>query len=162
MATIRASIDGRAECRRPNAFSRACCERVTIGLIDHRPEEDMIESQLLDRTGRRRSPATFASFHQGQTPCNKGLRYPPDPPSVNEIIAVIRTAGDRPEGLRLRGLIVVLWRAGLRISEASALAESDLDRGCGAVLVRHGQCRIRHWPCYAGAPVMPNGRPMSM
>jgi integrase len=113
--------------------------RVTIGLIDHRPEEDIMESQLLDRTGRRRSPATLASFHRGQTPRNQGLRYPPDPPTVEEIIAVMRTAGDRPEGLRLRGVIVVLWRAGLSISEALPLAESDLDRGRGAVLFRRGK-----------------------
>ena len=39
---------------------------------------------------------------------------------------------------RLRGLIVVLWRAGLRISEALALAEADLDSRRGAVLVRRG------------------------
>ena len=34
---------------------------------------------------------------------------------------------------------MLLWRAGLRISEALALQESDLDRGRGAVLVRHGK-----------------------
>jgi integrase len=33
----------------------------------------------------------------------------------------------------------VLWRAGLRISEALALAESDLDARRGAVLVRRGK-----------------------
>ena len=33
----------------------------------------------------------------------------------------------------------MLWRAGLRISEALALAESDLDRSRGAVLVRRGK-----------------------
>jgi site-specific recombinase XerD len=33
----------------------------------------------------------------------------------------------------------LLWRAGLRISEALALAEPDLDRRRGAVLVRHGK-----------------------
>jgi site-specific recombinase XerD len=36
-------------------------------------------------------------------------------------------------------LIVVLWRAGLRISEALALAESDLDAVQGSVLIRHGK-----------------------
>jgi site-specific recombinase XerD len=36
-------------------------------------------------------------------------------------------------------LIVLLWRAGLRISEALALHESDLDRSRGAVLVRCGK-----------------------
>ncbi len=94
---------------------------------------------LLDCAGRRRSPATLSSFHQGRAPCNKGRRYPPDPPSVEEIIAVMRACGSRPEGVRLRAVIVVLWRAGLRISEALALSESDLDRRRGAVLVRHGK-----------------------
>jgi len=51
----------------------------------------------------------------------------------------MRCAGDRPDGLRTRGLIVVLWRAGLRISEALSLAESDLDPARGAVLVRRGK-----------------------
>jgi site-specific recombinase XerD len=37
------------------------------------------------------------------------------------------------------GLIVALWRAGLRISEALALTESDLDPSRGAILVRHGK-----------------------
>ena len=112
---------------------------------------------LLDCAGRRRSPATLSSFHQGRAPRNKGRRYPPDPPSVEEIIAVMRACGSRPEGVRLRAVIVVLWRAGLRISEALALSESDLDRRRGAVLVRRGLCRIRHNPCYAECPVMPSG-----
>src|SRR5947209_3376449 len=106
---------------------------------------------LLDCAGRRRSPATLSGFHQGRPSRNNGLRYPPDPPTVEEIIAVMRAAGDRPDGLRLRGVIVVLWRAGLRVSEALALAESDLDRVRGAIQVRHGLCRIRHRPAYAGA-----------
>jgi hypothetical protein len=94
---------------------------------------------LFDCVGRRRSPATLASFHEGHPPRNKGLRYPPDPPTVEEIIAVMRAAGDDPGGVRLRGLIVVLWRAGLRISEALALSETDLDPERGAILVRHGK-----------------------
>jgi site-specific recombinase XerC len=94
---------------------------------------------LLDRAGRRRSQATLSGFHRGRVPRNKGLRYPPDPPPPEEIIAVMRAAGDGPEAMRLRGLIIVLWRAGLRISEALALAETDLDRQRGAVLVRAGK-----------------------
>jgi len=89
--------------------------------------------------GARRSPATLPSFHEDRAPRNKGLRYPPDPPTVEEIIAVMRAAGVHPDGMRLRGVIVVLWRAGLRISEALALTESDLDRSRGAVLVRRGK-----------------------
>jgi site-specific recombinase XerD len=67
------------------------------------------------------------------------LRYPADPPPVEEIVQVMRAAGAGADGARLRGLIVVLWRAGLRISEALALAESDLNRDRGAILVRRGK-----------------------
>jgi len=58
---------------------------------------------------------------------------------VEEIIAVMRATGDGPDAVRLRGVIVVLWRAGLRISEALALNETDLDPDRGALLVRHGK-----------------------
>jgi site-specific recombinase XerD len=94
---------------------------------------------LLDRAGRRRSPATLPGFHAGRPPRNKGLQYPADPPKVEEIIAVMREAGDSPHGRRLRGLIVVLWRAGLRIQETLALAEADLDKRRGSLLVRRGK-----------------------
>ena len=50
----------------------------------------------------------------------------------------MRAAGDGPDRVRLRGVIVVLWRAGLRVTEALALAESDLDRVRGPIQVRHG------------------------
>jgi integrase len=46
---------------------------------------------------------------------------------------------DGLHGRRLRGLIVILWRAGLRVQEALALAESDLDPRRGALLVRRGK-----------------------
>jgi integrase len=98
-----------------------------------------MESVLLDVAGHRRSPATMPGYHRGRPPRNKGEQYPADPPTVEEIIAVMRIVGDRADGHRLRALIVVLWRAGLRISEALALQESDLDRSRGAVLVRHGK-----------------------
>ena len=45
---------------------------------------------LLDAAGRRRSPATLPGFHAGRPPRNKGLRYPADPPTVEEIVAVMR------------------------------------------------------------------------
>ena len=47
---------------------------------------------------------------------SKGRRYPADPPRVEEIVAVMRQAGERAHGLRVRGVIAVLWRAGLRIA----------------------------------------------
>ena len=51
----------------------------------------------------------------------------------------MRCAGATPYGLRARALVVLLWRAGLRVSEALALAESGLDRSTGGVLVRLGK-----------------------
>jgi site-specific recombinase XerD len=95
--------------------------------------------QLLDATGRRRSPATLPGFRAGTAPRNKGQRYPADPPTVDEIVAVMRHAGNLPHGNRLNGLIVVLWRAGLRINEALSLTESDLDQRRGSILIRHGK-----------------------
>ena len=52
---------------------------------------------------------------------------------------MMRAAGDAPDGVRLRGVIIALWRAGLRISEALALTETDLDSDRGALLIRHGK-----------------------
>jgi integrase len=51
----------------------------------------------------------------------------------------MRTAGDGAHGRRLRGLIVIMWRAGLRIQEALALTEGDLDHRRGSLLVRRGK-----------------------
>ncbi len=99
----------------------------------------MTISAVLDSAGRRRSPATLPGFHAGRPPRNKGMRYPADPPTVEEIIAVMRNAGDNRHGWRLRALIVVLWRGGLRIQEALALAEPDLDPRRGSLLVRNGK-----------------------
>ena len=97
------------------------------------------QQSRLDAAGYRRSPATMPGHHRGRAPRNKGLRFPADPPTVEEIIAVMRATGEGPDGVRLRALIVILWRAGLRISEALDLAETDLDRSRGAVLVRRGK-----------------------
>jgi hypothetical protein len=52
---------------------------------------------------------------------------------------VMRAARDRLHGRRLRGLVVVLWQAGLRIDKALALREPDLDRRRGSLLVRRGK-----------------------
>src|SRR3954454_3170382 len=100
---------------------------------------------LFDVAGRRRSPATLPGFGAGRPPRNKGLTYPADPPTVEEIVAVMRAAGDSPHGRRLRALIVVLWRASLRVHEALALSESDLDqrRGSGAGPSRQGRPTAR-------------------
>ena len=58
----------------------------------------------------------------------------------------MREAGTTPHGLRMRGLIVVLWRAGLRIHEALALTEADLDARRGPLFcILTGPTRGRGW-----------------
>jgi Phage integrase family len=99
----------------------------------------MTVATALDAAGRRRSPATMPGYHAGRPPRNKGMRYPADPPTVDEIVAVMRHIADDRHGWRLRAMIVVLWRAGLRIHEALALTEHDLDPRRGSVLVRSGK-----------------------
>src|SRR5829696_7080861 len=118
-----------------------------------------------DRAGRRPSPATMPGFLASRSPRNKGLRYPADPPKVEEIIAVMRAAGDGAHGRRLRGLIVILWRAGLRVQEALALAEGDLDpatrlaarpprQGRTPPRGRHGRLGLARAPALAGPPLL--------
>ena len=98
---------------------------------------------LLDAAGRRRSPATIPGHLTGRAPRNKGMQYPPDPPRPEEIIVVLRQAGHDRHGLRLRALIAVLWRGGLRISEALALTETDIGAARGSLLIRSGITRQR-------------------
>lgn len=91
-----------------------------------------MQSVLLDIAGHRRSPATMPGYHRGRPPRNKGEHYPAGPPTVEEIVAVMRTVGDRADGHRLRALIVLLWRAGLPFGQqarAAGIAQSMGSRG---------------------------------
>ena len=99
----------------------------------------MSVSPPLDSLGRRRPPAAVPGYLAGRRPGTRAANYPADPPRTEEIIAVMRCCGDGLHGDRARGLIVVLWRAGLRIQEALDLTELDLDPRRGSVLVRRGK-----------------------
>src|SRR4051812_21420105 len=99
----------------------------------------MSDLRPLDSLGRPRSPDAVPGLLAGRPSPNKGRRYPADPPRTEEIILVMRCAGDGLHGDRTRGLIVVLWRAGLRIQEALDLNELDVDAPRGSVLVRCGK-----------------------
>ncbi len=80
------------------------------------------------------------------------------PPTIDEIVAVMRQAGHDRHGHRLSALTVVLWRAGLRINEALSLTETDLDQRRGSILVRHGkddrprEVGMDAWACARVAP----------
>lgn len=94
-------------------------------------------TELLDARGYPRASGTLPGAHAGRPPANKGRTYPADAPKIGEIVAVLAALPETPHGRRLRALIVLLWRSGLRISEALALELVDLDDP--AIVVRRGK-----------------------
>ncbi len=73
-------------------------------------------------------------------PTNEGRRFPAEPLTAEEVRALISAVpGKGPLGVRNRALIALLWRSGLRISEALALRPADLDERNGTLRVRNGK-----------------------
>jgi integrase len=68
----------------------------------------------------------------------QGMRYPADLSAVEEILVVMRNA-PMPSRLARATDHRRLWLAGLRITEALAQAEPDLDPRRGSVFVRYGK-----------------------
>lgn len=68
-----------------------------------------------------------------------GRELPPEVYTRDEMSRVLRSCGRGRTGVRNRALIVVLWRAGLRVSEALALRPQDLSPAEGTVRVRKGK-----------------------
>ncbi|HEU4656863.1 MAG TPA: site-specific integrase [Capillimicrobium sp.] len=82
----------------------------------------------------------WAKARKGVPPANAGQLFPPQVLTSDEVAALIRACSTRgPSGVRNRALLVVLWRAGLRISEALALFPRDLDLAHGLIRVRRGK-----------------------
>lgn len=105
---------------------------------------------ILDARGRRRSKATMPGFGEGRAPKSKGKKYPPQPYEVTDVFLLLNACEPTPgrrlrwdeqmAAIRLRALIALLWRSGLRISEALALDdEVDLNRADRTITVRHGK-----------------------
>jgi integrase/recombinase XerD len=75
-----------------------------------------------------------------RVPANKGRKLPPEPLSTDEVRSLIRACSTRATtGIRNRALIAVLYRAGLRISEALTLLPKDLDAQASTIRVLHGK-----------------------
>ncbi len=68
-------------------------------------------------------------------------RLPPEPLTADEMMRLIGACGQGSCGRRDRALLVLLWRTGLRISEALALEMRDIDRAATGwtIRVRHGK-----------------------
>lgn len=60
-------------------------------------------------------------------------------PTPEDIERLLRSFSDAPTSVRNRALVALLWRCGLRISEALALTPGDLDPRRGRLVVRRGK-----------------------
>jgi site-specific recombinase XerD len=79
------------------------------------------------------SPITATGYHSGRTAPNKGGTFPPEVLTEDEVKSLIRSCSNRaPTGIRNRALIVVMYRAGLRLSEALAQLGQDPAKPAGA------------------------------
>jgi site-specific recombinase XerD len=67
------------------------------------------------------------------------MRRPAEILTAAELGALLAACGSGSTGLRNRALLVVLWRAGLRCSEALALRPVDVDFSGGCIRVLHGK-----------------------
>jgi site-specific recombinase XerD len=77
---------------------------------------------------------------KGQPSANEDQTFPAEPLTPTEAEALVSACSSRSAtGLRNRALIIVLWRAGLRISEALDLRCSDVDPERGTIRVLHGK-----------------------
>jgi len=82
---------------------------------------------------------TFGSA-KGDEPGNKGRTFPPEPLTPDEVAAVIAGCSPRARtGIRNRALLILLYRSGLRISEALALKPADVDLKRHTARVLHGK-----------------------
>ena len=75
-------------------------------------------------------------------PTNRGRKFPPEPLTSSEARALMQACSKRaPTGIRNAALIALLYRGGLRISEALSLTTKDIDFEAGSVRVLFGKGR---------------------
>ncbi len=71
---------------------------------------------------------------------NRGKKFPAEPLSPDEVKRLLRACSQRaPTGLRNKALLALLYRGGLRLSEALGLYTKDIDFENGAVRVLRGK-----------------------
>lgn len=109
------------------------------------------DAVMYDVLGRKRSPAAMPGYAAGRAPANKGRTFPPDPPKLDEILALLNACSQDVYGQRLYALILILWRTGMRISEALRITETDLHPDGGYINVKRskqgkgGEAGIDDW-----------------
>lgn len=77
---------------------------------------------------------------EGYEPRNKGLDFPAETLTAKEASSLVwACSGKAPTGIRNRALIALLYRSGLRLSEALSLYPKDIDADAGEVTVLRGK-----------------------
>ena len=100
-----------------------------------------------ERSDRRKStarvshsPVTQPGHRAGEKPPNAGRRFPAEILTPDEVRALIGACSNRaPTGIRNRALLVMMYRGGLRVSEALSLRPKDIDPERGTVAILHGK-----------------------
>jgi integrase len=90
-------------------------------------------------SGKRRSRITVPGYRKGQKPPNWKKTYPPEPLTAAEVFKLMDACGPHKKGLRNRALIVLMWRTGLRVSEALDLRPHHVDFEAKRVKVLRGK-----------------------
>jgi site-specific recombinase XerD len=94
----------------------------------------------MPRTGTRRPD--WLGSRPGQPSASKGRTFPPEPLTRSEVEALLQQCSVRAStGVRNRALLMVLWRGGLRITEALDLKPADIDYDAGTVRILRGKGR---------------------
>lgn len=99
-----------------------------------------------DKRGQRLNPDRKS--RKGYAPRTKGRKFPPQALKTHELEALLQAcvptskhAGEpsKQSGRRLRAIVILMWRTGLRVQEALDLEERDLDPEQRQITVRCGK-----------------------
>ncbi len=81
-----------------------------------------------------------AAYRRAAEPWDEYRPHPPEVLDDNEVRALMAACSPvAPSGLRNRALIAILYRGGLRVSEALSLRPKDVDQATGALRILFGK-----------------------
>lgn len=86
-----------------------------------------------------RTAGAFPGAGRGKVPTQKGHTLPAEILTPDEVLAILHECRETITGIRDRALITVMYRSGLRVSEALSLQSKDVDLHIGAIAVLHGK-----------------------
>ena len=129
----------RPDCRHPSGADRPVWHRET-GILPVGADSRSHILRRLEEGTNQMTTTTIGTWNRGRSNPNKGRKLPPEPLTEAEVAALIKKCSNHaPTGIRNRALIALLWRAGLRISEALGLLPKDLDPAQCTIRVLHGK-----------------------